>query len=185
MQILEFVPILIFVAVYYFSDIFAATAALMVAVGLQIGITRLMGRPISGQLKITFALTVVFGALTLAFQDKLFIQWKPTIVNWALAGALVVSQFVGRRNLIERMLGSQLQLPAKAWRTLNVGWACGFFVAGVLNLLVAYNFSESFWVNYKLIGGFAITLFYIVLTYAYLASTGYLADADKARETTP
>jgi intracellular septation protein len=177
MQILEFAPILVFVAVYYFTDIFVATAALMGAVGIQVAVTRLARRPISQQLKITFWLTLVFGGLTLAFQDKLFIQWKPTIVNWALAGGLVASQFLGQRNAIERMLGGQLTLPSRTWRTLNFGWAGGFFVAGVLNLIVAYNFSEAFWVNYKLIGGFAITLIYLIITYAYLAWGGHLTEA--------
>lgn len=188
MQFLEFVPILVFVAVYYFADIFAATAAIMIAVGLQMAATRLAGRPISQQLKVTFWLTLIFGGLTLVLQDKLFIQWKPTIVNWALATALLISQFVGERNLIERMLGRQMELPSRIWKTLNLGWATGFIIAGVLNLVVAYNFSESFWVNYKLIGGFAITLIYIVITYAYLATSGHLAaleGAGKTRESNP
>ncbi len=176
MQLLEFVPILVFVAVYYFSDIFVATAALMAAVALQMAVTRILGKPIGQQLKFTFWLTLVFGGLTLALQDRLFIQWKPTIINWGLGTALLVSQYVGERNLIERLLGRQMSLPARAWRTLNIGWAAGFWFAGALNLIVAYNFSEAFWVNYKLIGGFAITLVYLIVTYAYLAAAGYLTD---------
>jgi intracellular septation protein A len=49
-----------------------------------------------------------------------------------------------------------------------------FFFAGVLNLIVAYNFSMEFWVTYKLIGGFALTLLYVVLTLLYLARKGFL-----------
>ena len=66
------------------------------------------------------------------------------------------------------MLGSKLKLPGEIWRNLNTGWAVGFFISGVLNLIVAYNFSEATWVTYKLVGGFATTLIYIFITIIYL-----------------
>ncbi len=177
MQLVEFIPILVFVAVYYAFGIFYATAALMVAVTLQVGALWLAKRQISGQTKFTFWISLVFGGLTLLLHDKTFIQWKPTIINWVMAGALVGSHFFARQNLVERLLGSQLALPARVWSRLNFGWALGFFLAGVLNLYVARNYSEAFWVSYKLIGGFAITLAYSLITFAYLGLGGYLSDA--------
>lgn len=177
-QFLEFVPIVVFVIVYYLSDIYYATGALMIAVTLQVGVMRLAGRPVPQQLKVTFWLSLVFGGLTLFYQDKTFIQWKPTILNGLLACALVGSQFVGERNLVQRMLDKQITLPNKAWTHLNAGWALGFTLAGVLNLYVAYNFSEAFWVNYKLIGGFGLTLLYVIATVGYLAATGHLQEPE-------
>jgi intracellular septation protein len=187
MQLVEFIPILVFVAVYYAFGIFYATAALMVAVTLQVGALWLAKRRISGQTKFTFWISLVFGGLTLLLHDKTFIQWKPTIINWVMAGALVGSHFFARQNLVERLLGSQLALPARVWSRLNFGWALGFFVAGVLNLYVARNYSEAFWVNYKLIGGFAITLAYSLITFAYLGLGGYLSDtaANRAKSADP
>jgi intracellular septation protein len=176
MQLLEFFPILVFVVAYYLADIYVATAVLIAAVGVQVGVTVIRRRPVSKQLQITFWLTLGFGALTLALHDKTFIQWKPTIVNWLLASALLGSQYLVGGNLLERMLGKQLTLPSAVWRRLNVGWALGFFIAGGLNLFVAYSFSEAFWVNYKLIGGFALTLLYIALTIAYLSWNGHLRE---------
>ncbi len=102
MQLVEFLPILVFVAVYYAFDIFYATAALMIVVTAQVVVLWLMKRPISGQTKVTFWLSLVFGGLTLLLHDKTFIQWKPTIVNWAMAGALLASHFFSKRNLVER-----------------------------------------------------------------------------------
>ena len=177
MQLLEFLPILVFVAIYYASDIFYATAALMVTTTLELGFMWITKRAISTQLKFTFWLSLVFGGLTLALHDKTFIQWKPTILNWAMAGALLSSHFFSGRNLLERMLGSQLSLPSGVWSRLNFGWSFGFFVAGALNLYVARNFSESFWVNYKLIGGFGITLFYVLVSVAYLTAGGHLSES--------
>jgi intracellular septation protein A len=40
----------------------------------------------------------------------------------------------------------------------------------------------DFWVSYKLIGGFALTLLYVVLTMAYLAHKGFLTEHGSAAE---
>jgi intracellular septation protein len=47
-------------------------------------------------------------------------------------------------------------------------WA-GFFAAiGVLNLIIAYNFSEDFWVDFKMFGVFGLTFIFIILQVLYL-----------------
>ena len=175
-QLLDFVPIILFVVVFFVSDIYYATAALMAAVALQVGAYRLMGKTISRELTITFWASLLFGGLTLVFRNELFIQWKPTIVNWLLCASLIGSHFVGKRNIIAQLFGKQLTLVDEVWSKLNFGWALGFFIAGALNLVVAYNFSMEFWVSYKLIGGFALTFLYILITMAYLAKKGLLAE---------
>ncbi len=173
-QLLDFVPVLLFVAVFFASDIYYATGALMIAVALQVAGYRLFRKPISRELTLTFWASLIFGGLTLAFHNETFIQWKPTIVNWLLCGSLVGSYYLGKKNLVEQLLSHQLTLVDEVWTRLNFGWALGFFIAGALNLIVAYNFSMEFWVSYKLIGGFALTLLYIVITMVYLARKGFL-----------
>ena len=175
-QLFDFLPILLFVVVYFTTDIFYATGALMIGVTVQVLGYKLLKKPVSRELAITFWASIIFGGLTLVFRNETFIQWKPTIVNWIFCFGLVGSHFVGQHNLLKRLLGKQLTLTEEVWVKLNFGWAFGFFVAGALNLVVAYNFSMEFWVSYKLIGGFALTLLYIVLTVAYLASKGFLNE---------
>lgn len=184
-QLFDFLPIGVFVAVYFATDIFYATAALMAGVGLQVVAYRVMGKPISRELLITFWASMVFGTLTLVFRNETFIQWKPTIVNWLFCIGLIGSHFMGQHNIVKRLLGRQLSLTDEVWVKLNFGWAFGFFLAGALNLIVAYNFSMEFWVSYKLIGGFALTFVYIVLTVAYLASKGFLNEDMAPPEQTP
>ena len=173
-QLLDFLPILIFTVVFFATDIYWATGALMASVTLQVLGYKLFGQPVGRELQLTFWVSIGFGGLTLLLRDETFIQWKPTVINWLLAGALVGSHFM-RTNLIEKVLGGQLKLPAEVWTRLNFGWAVGFFVAGALNLIVAYNFSMQFWVTYKLIGGFGLTFTYIVLTLLYLHRLKLLA----------
>jgi len=175
-QLLDFVPIVLFVAVFFLTDIYYATTALMLAVTAQVAAYLVLKKPLSRELKLTFWVSIIFGGLTLIFRNELFIQWKPTIVNWGLCGSLIASHFIGQRNLIEHLFGKQLTLVEEVWVKLNFGWAFGFFLAGALNLVVAYNFSMEIWVSYKLIGGFALTFIYILITMAYLAKKGLLTD---------
>ncbi len=175
-QFLEFIPILVFAGVYFLRDIYWATGALMAAVSLQMLVMLVARTPINAQLKLTFWVSMVAGGLTLVYQSSAFILWKPTIVNWLMASVLVGGLAFARVNLLEKLLGAQLPLPSKAWLHLTLGWSAGFCLAGVLNLIVAYNFSEAFWVSYKLVGGFLITLSYIIATVVYLLAGGYLQE---------
>ena len=176
-QFIEFVPVALFAAVFFFSrDIYLSTLVLMVAIAAQAGLEYLMTRQIEKKTQIIFWISMLFGGATLLLRNELFIQWKPTIINWLFAAGLLASQFLGKDNLLKKMLGTQLRLPDSVWLRLNLGWSLGFFIAGALNLVVAFNFSLAFWVSYKLIGGFAITLSYIVLTLIYLSSGGHLQD---------
>jgi intracellular septation protein len=177
-QFLDFLPIVVFFVAYYASgrDLLLATAILIGAQTLQMGVLYALHRRLDRQMKIQFWAVLVLGGLTLAFRDGAFIQWKPTLVNWLFACAVAGSQFLGDRNLLERLLGEQLELPPAAWRHLAWGWSFGFFLAGALNLLVAWNFSEEFWVNYKLFGGFGLTFLYVLVTVVYLVRAGHVRD---------
>jgi len=181
-QLAEFMPLLAFVAAYYFYDIYVATAVFMAAVSIQMVWHLVRKIPVPTQMKFIFVVAWVFGGLTLLLHDKTFIQWKPSIVNWAMAIALIGSHYFGKDNFVKKMLGGQMKLPDRAWTHLNLGWASGFTIAGILNLVVAYNFSEAFWVSYKLIGGTGITFLYVAIMLTYLHRRGYLEAENLQRE---
>ncbi len=183
-QFVEIITIDLFVGIYFTTkDNIVATCALIAALILQIVFEYLKYRRVEKKTQIIFWVVIVFGGATLVFRNETFIQWKPTVVNWFFAAALLVSHFFGKQNLLERMLGGQIRLPGEVWRNLSYGWALGFVFAGVLNIIVAYNFSLDFWVTYKLVGGFSLTLFYIIVTITYLARGGYMKDLDGTEDT--
>ena len=178
-QFIEFVPIALFVGVYFaLKDIYIATGVLMIGVCLQLGFEYALDRAVSKRTQILFWVVILAGAATLAFRDDVFIKWKPTIVNWLFCAALLASQLISTRNLLKKMLGEHLPLPDHVWRNLAYGWSLGFFVAGALNLVVAYGFSTDIWVTYKLVGGFAITLTYMAITMIYLVRGGYVQELE-------
>lgn len=177
-QIAEFIPIALFFIVYqldgksvslgdwtyHFDGIYSATAALMAATVLQVLFTFALTRKFEKRLLWLASAVLVFGGATLVFHNQMFIQWKPTIFNWALALAFGASQFIGDRNLMQRTLGSQLHLPKAVWTRLNLLWTTNFFIVGGLNLIVAYGFSEATWVSYKLYSAIGFTVVLTILT---------------------
>jgi len=177
-QIIEFIPIILFFVVYqmdgqqldvlgisYTIDgIFTATGVLIGATLLQLPLVWLISGELEKRLLWTSAAVIVFGGATLLLRNELFIQWKPSIINWGMAIAFAASQFIGERNLLERVMGSQLSLPAASWARVCWVWVAHFCVVGALNLSVAYQFEESTWVSYKLYSSIGFTLFIMVIT---------------------
>ena len=166
----DFLPIVIFFAVYKFSgDIILATAVLIPVTVLQMGFTWLRTHKIEKMQLVTLGLVIVLGGATVLFQDKTFIQWKPTVVNWLFAVAFLGSQFIGSRSLVQRMMEANISLPRPVWNRLNLAWVVFFVVMGALNLFVAYTMSEETWVNFKLFGMLGLTLVFIILQGVYLS----------------
>lgn len=177
-QLAEFIPIALFFIVYQLNGevlsigkwqytvdgIYTATGVLMAATLIQVAATFAFTREFEKRAIWMLLAVLVFGGATLLLRNELFIQWKPTIFNWALAIAFGLSQFIGEKNLMERTLGSQIRLPKPVWLKLNILWVSNFAIVGALNLVVAYGFSEATWVSYKLYSAIGFTLALTVLT---------------------
>jgi intracellular septation protein len=159
--LIDFFPILLFFGAYKFFDIYVATGVLMAATVLQMAAIYAIDRKLTAMHKVTLALVLVFGALTLALHDDRFIKWKPTVLYAAMAIALAVALWGLRKNVLKVMLGSQLALPDAVWTRLNVAWIvyCAFMSA--INGYVAAFYSTEVWVNFKL-WGYAFPLVFII-----------------------
>ncbi|MDX8398122.1 MAG: septation protein A [Mariprofundaceae bacterium] len=173
--LLDFFPIVIFFIAFKTYDIYVATAVLIIASLLQTSIHWLIHRRFEKMHIITLLLVCVFGGLTLILQDEMFIKWKPTVINWLFAIVFIGSQFVGKKSIIQRMMGDHMQLPAAVWLRLNIAWTLFFIALGIANLYVAYNFDTATWVNFKLFGLLGVTFVFVILQSLYVAR--YIKDA--------
>ena len=144
------------------APILIATFVAILGTVLQIALVWVKHRKVDTMLWVSLAIIVVFGGATLFFHNPTFIKWKPTVLYWFFATALLVSAYGLRKNLIRTMLEAQMKLPEPLWSPLNLAWAGFFAVMGCLNLLVAYNFSEETWVNFKLFGGMGLMLVFVL-----------------------
>lgn len=155
-------PIILFFAAYKFAGIFTATAVAIAATIGQIAWVWFRHRKVDTMLWVSLFIVTVFGGATLFFRDPTFIKWKPTVLYWFFAVSLLVSQQLLGKNLIRALLEAQMKLPDPLWKRLNFIWAAFFLAMGVINLLVAYNFSEDAWVNFKLFGGMGLMLVFVL-----------------------
>lgn len=133
-------PVLLFFIAYKLYGIYTATAVAVAASILQVGWHWLRKRKVETMHLATLGILVVFGGLTIALQDRAFIMWKPSVVNWLFAAVFFGSQFVGDKPLIERMMAHAIEVPAPIWRRLNYLWVLFFLTMGALNLYVANQF---------------------------------------------
>lgn len=157
--LLEFFPLVAFVIAYQLGDkgekIYLATATLMVAMVLSLAISWIRTRRMPGMLGASTALVLVLGTATLVLRSARFIQWKPSIFLWLGALAFLVSAFVGKQPLAQRLLQPVLgegQLERRDWLKLNFAWVLYGAIFGLVNILVAYNASETTWVWTKTAG---------------------------------
>ena len=165
----DFLPVVLFFIVYKLAGLYAATGALMVATLAQAGWSWLRHRKVEKMLLFTATLVLVLGGATLLLHDPVFVKWKPTAVNWLFALVFIGSLFIGQRTVLERMMGSQLELPAPVWVKLTLAWAAFFGFLGAINLYVAFNFSESTWVDFKLFGLLGLTVVFVIAQGVYLS----------------
>ena len=166
---LDLLPVIAFFVAYRLGGIYVATGVLIAGVLLQTAVSWIRHRTVSPMLLTTAAIVLVFGGLTLWLHDSAFIKWKPTIVNWLLAAAFLVSRFWRGPTLVQRMMGAQVTLEPAHWSRLNLIWIAYFVVCGALNLYVAYHFSEETWVSFKLFGLFGLTLVFALLQGLWIA----------------
>jgi intracellular septation protein len=173
-MLLDFTPALLFFGAYYFFGIYVATATLIVSLFLLVAVYWLMERRVHRTHLVTALVAGVLGGLTLALHDATFIMYKPTVVYALFSLALLVSQFVGDRVLMQRIPQKVIVLPDPVWRKVNLAWVLFFAVCAVLNLYVASHFDEATWVKFKAFG-FPVLMFLFLIAHAPFLSK-YLPD---------
>ncbi len=150
------------------APILLATIVVIAATVIQIAWVWFRHGKVDKMLWVSLVLVVVFGSLTLIFQNEAFIKWKLTILDWVFAVSMIFSTLVLKKNAIRAMLGEQLKLPDAIWNKLNYAWIAFFTMMGALNLVIAYNFSTDTWVNFKVFGSMGLMLLFMIAQGALL-----------------
>jgi len=156
--LLDFFPVIAFFVAYQITDIYVATATIMVAMVFQIIVLWLWKRSIGRMMLLSTLLVLIFGSITLWLRDGIFIQWKPTVIYILLALGFSGAQLLTKLTPMERLMGETVAISSAIWKKINVMWVSVFLFLAIVNLLVVYNFSESVWVNFKLFGVLGITM---------------------------
>ena len=151
------------------APILIGTVVMSVVTLVQVALLKLTKRPVHLMLWITLALVIVLGGATVYFHNPVIIKWKPSIAYWALGLAFWASRMIFRRDLLQEMLGAEMQLPPQVWQRLNFAWIAFLGLMGLLNLYVAYSFSTATWASFKVFGATGLMIAFSIGQVLYLS----------------
>jgi intracellular septation protein len=154
---LELGPLVVFFIANSRGDLFVATGAFMVATVISLSVSWALTRRLPIMPLVSGVVVLVFGGLTLALQDELFIKLKPTIVNLLFAAALFVGVAFGKP-LLAIVFDQAFELTHRGWMKLSLRWAWFFVVLAALNEAVWRTQTTDFWVAFKVWGIMPITM---------------------------
>jgi len=172
----ELLPLILFLGAYIFtSDIYIALGVLMVAMPIGFVIKYAKTRKVDKMYLWSTVFLLVFGAATFYFRNPQFLYWKPTAFYWVVGTAFLISTWVGEHPLVRRFFGLTAELPLDQltrpqWTGLNLVWVAFFATMGILNIYVAYNFPEPFWVKFKVFGLMGLTFVFMIGQTVWLLS---------------
>ena len=168
----EIFPVFLFFLAFKFYGIYVATVVGIVTLFIQVLATRFFTNKWDRKQLITLLVFLIFGGMTLYFHDPIFVKWKPTVIFWVFSFAIIFSQLFTSKPLMQRLMESMFQdkhaVPVNAWKKLNVLWALFFILLGMINLYIAYHYSNDVWVNFKFYGITAALFLISILQAVYL-----------------
>lgn len=157
--LLEAGPLLVFFVANTQYGILTGTAAFVVATVIALALSWAIAKSVPTLPLVSGVFVLVFGGLTVALEDDLFIKLKPTLVNVLFAGALAFGLATGR-NFLKLVFGHAFTLDDDGWRKLTIRWAVFFLVLAVLNEIVWRGFDTDTWVSFKVFGILPLTLLF-------------------------
>jgi intracellular septation protein len=130
----DFFPVMLFFVAYKLYGIYVATAVAIASSVVQVAYGWLSKRHVEKMHLITFGILLVFGGMTILLQDRTFIMWKPSVINWLFGVVFLASQYIGNKPLVQRMMESSISVADPIWKRLNLTWSLFFIILGFLNL---------------------------------------------------
>lgn len=167
-------PVILFFVAFKLWDIFTATAVAIGATLAMIIYSKIRHGKVEKMLLVNGAIITVMGGITLLLNDETFIMWKPTVLYWLLAAALLISNLFFKKNLIKQMMGKMLNPPAAVWNKLNLAWIAFLIALGFINIYVLKNYSADTWVNFKLFG--VTSMMFVFMMAQILVLKDYLVE---------
>ena len=161
--LLEYVPIILFFVGYFrfkddtfvvngveYAGFIAVTAMFIPLCVITMGIYwHLTGR-LARMQAVTTVLVVLFGGLTVWFNDESFFKMKPTMVYLIFAGILGAG-LVRDRSLLQYAMEGAIPLTERGWMLMTRHTFVFFLVLAVANELIWRNMPTDAWVLFKTI----------------------------------
>lgn len=166
-QALEFFPLIVFFIAYQLTDIITATIILAISSFIAFALILLHTKKIVYMPLISALLVGIFGFLTWYLKDPIFIKIKPTILNM-LFGSVFIIAYIIKKPLMKLLLEQAFKMDDHNWLVITLRWGLFFVFLAFINEIVWRNFSENFWVNFKVFGMLPITIIFTLAQMPYM-----------------
>ena len=153
-------PLAVFFIFYTRSGLQASILPLMIATVIAVLFSYILEKKIPIMPTVGAGIVLIFGGLTIYFDNPVFIYIKPTIINILFGLALIFGKYFTNEPVLKKLMGKSVSLTNEGWEILNKRWVYFFFSLAMLNELVWRTQSEEFWVNFKVWGLLPITFIF-------------------------
>ena len=160
-------PLAVFFIFYSRGDLQSAILPLMIATIIAVAFSYIMEKKIPIMPTIGAAIILVFGGLTIYFDNEIFFKMKPTIINILFAIILYTGQ-VMKRPLLKYLFSGNLKLQEEGWSQLTKRWISFFIALAILNEIIWRTQSTDLWVNFKVFGILPITFIFTMTQFTLI-----------------
>ncbi len=158
-------PLAVFFVFYTRSDLQTAILPLMIATVIAVLFSYILEKKIPIMPTVGAIIILIFGGLTIYFDNETFFKMKPTIINLLFAGILY-GGIILNKPLLRYLLGAALKLRDEGWDILTKRWI-GFFIAlAILNEIIWRTQTTDIWVNFKVFGILPITFIFTLTQFS-------------------
>lgn len=145
-----------------FDDpIYPATILFMIAMVISIALSAVFLRKVAIMPLVTAVIVLIFGGLTIAFHDPMFIKIKPTITN-SFFGLVLLGGLLFKQSLLKFVFGDVYRLQPRGWFILTLRWGIFFLVLAAINEVLWRNFSADVWLAFKVWGVMPLTILFSI-----------------------
>ena len=158
-------PLAVFFVFYTRSDLKTAILPFMIATIIAVLFSYILEKKIPIMPTVGAVIILIFGGLTIYFDNETFFKMKPTIINLLFAGILY-GGIILNKSLLRYLLGAALKLQDRGWDILTKRWI-GFFIAlAILNEIIWRTQTTDIWVNFNVFGILPITFIFTLTQFS-------------------
>ena len=160
-------PLAVFFIFYTRGDLKTAILPFMIATIIAVLFSYIIEKKIPIMPTVGAAIILVFGGLTIYFDNETFFKMKPTIIN-LLFGAILYGGEIMKKSLLKYLLGATLKLQEEGWSILTKRWISFFIALAILNEIIWRTQSTDLWVNFKVFGILPITFVFTMTQFSLI-----------------
>ena len=165
--IVDIGPLAIFFIFYTRGDLQSAILPFMIATVIAVLFSYIMEKKIPIMPTVGAAIILIFGGLTIYFDNEVFFKMKPTIIN-ILFGIILYAGIIFNKPFLKYLLSGAIKMEDAGWDILTKRWI-GFFIAlALLNEIIWRTQSTDIWVNFKVFGILPITFLFTLFQFSII-----------------